>query len=143
MLIDCISNKNVHQASSAIVSLLSEKSNSELKDPVIEAIVPTKSCSSNGDGMSELATKGMKSIIQHHDSRSQRSGAGEMVMKHVMVASLFHIEKESINVSNRLIEDFLGVTYHQVKSARKIVQDMIKNNKQGVNLTQKVRSDYI
>ena len=143
MLIDCISNKNVHRASSAIVSLLSEKSNRELKDAVIEAIVPTKSCSSNGDSMSQLVIKGMRSIIKHHDSRSQRSGAGETVMKHLVAASLFHIEKENINVSNRSIEDFLGVTHRQVKSARKIVQDMINNNKQGVNLQRKVRSDYI
>ena len=143
MLIDCISNKNVHRASSAIVSLLSEKSNVELKNAVIEGIVRKKSCDSDEESMSELVVKGMKSIISHHDSRSQRNGAREIVMKHVMAASVFHIVKENIQVSNRSIQDFLGVNHRQVEAGQKIVQDMIHNNKQGVKLTRKVRSDYI
>ncbi len=64
-------------------------------------------------------------------------------MKHVAAACMFAVVQEDTGTSNRQLQKLLGISLHQIKTARQNASDMIENERLELSLDRKQRSDCV
>jgi len=109
----------------AIVSVLNDKGNEKLHEEVTKVLKATATCDYV---ISEVVLAGVKGILAHLKSKTQRKVQGEVMMKHIVAACVFHVEKENVSVRNSVLGKELGISTHQLTLAREKVANMINNS---------------
>ena len=114
-IIDASFRRNLTRAAGAIVSVLNEKGNEKLREEVTKAI---KAIATWDDVISDIILPGVKGILTHIKSKTQRKVQGAMMMKHIAAACMFHVQKENASVRNSVLSKKLGISTHQLTLAR-------------------------
>ena len=82
-------------------------------------------------------------MFTHLRSRGQRKSSSEAMIKHVAAACMFAVVQEDTGTSNRQLQKLLGISLHQIKTARQNASDMIENERLELSLDRKQRSDCV
>ena len=128
------------RAAGAIVSVLNDKGNEKLREEVTKVLKATATCD---DIISEVVLAGVKGILAHLKSKTHRKVQGKVMMKHIIAACVFHVEKENASVRNSVLSKELGISTHQLTLAREKVANMINYSSLGFVLTRKERADRV
>jgi hypothetical protein len=135
-------DKNVKRAAAAIVAVLSDKRHIQLREEVCSAL--QIKANEESDEISKAVLEGIRLTFAHLKSTKTRQHKAEVMVKNVAAACVFNIvQQENKQFSNVALTKFLGLSKHQLKLARRNVLDMIANDKHGLTLERKKRSDFI
>lgn len=135
-----VSKCNVQRASKALIKMLNEPRNANLKLLIKNAIITTDAPTT----IDSVICQGLKDCLAYHtDERGgTRTTAAETLVKNTLMAATFAAVKDP-SISNYSFATFLGTTWHQISLAR-VQASRMQEQDLVVSLYQRsVRSDFI